>query len=76
MARTLCPDRTRASLAALAIILMLIAPGTLGQIGAIVLGGAIGLLLCRDGPEFAPDSLTMPISRNLGYASLAVFFAL
>jgi chromate transporter len=76
MARTLCPDRTRASLAALAIILMLIAPGTLGQIGAIVLGGAIGLLLCRDGPEPAPDSLRMPVSRNVGYACLAVFFAL
>jgi chromate transporter len=76
MARTLCPDRARASLAALAIILMLIAPGTLGQIGAIVLGGAIGLLLCRDGPDLAPDSLTMPISRNVGYACLAAFFAL
>jgi chromate transporter len=76
MARTLCPDRTRASLAALAIILMLAAPGTLGQIGAIVLGGGIGLILCRNGLEVAPDSLTIPISRSVGAACLGLFFAL
>jgi chromate transporter len=75
MARALCPDRARASLAALAIGLMLAAPGMLGQIGAIILGGAIGLVLCRDGPERAPDRLATPISRNVGYACLAVFFA-
>jgi chromate transporter len=76
MARALCPDRTRASLAALAIILMLLVPGALGQIGAILLGGIIGLLLCRDGPELAPDSLSVPVSRTVAYACLALFFML
>jgi chromate transporter len=76
MAQTLCPDRTRASLATFAIILMLAAPGALGQIGAIMLGGGIGLILCRNGPELAADSLTMPISRGVGAACLGLFFAL
>jgi chromate transporter len=76
MARTLCPDRTRASLAILAIILVLAAPGVLGQIGAILLGGAVGLLLCHDGVERAPDSLAVRVSPRVGYACLGVFFAL
>jgi chromate transporter len=76
MARTLCPDRTRASLAVLSIMLVLVAPGALGQIGAILLGGAIGLVLCRDGIGLTPDSLTVPVSRKLGYACLGLFFGL
>jgi chromate transporter len=76
MARTLCPDRTRASLAVLAIVLALVAPGVFGQIGAIVLGGATGLLLCRDEILLAPDSLAVPITRRIGIACLGVFFAL
>ena len=76
MARTLCPDRTRASLAILAIMLVLMAPGALGQISAILLGGVIGLLICRDGIELAPDNLAMPASRKVGCACLGVFFAL
>ncbi len=76
MARTLCPDRTRASLGVLAIILVLVAPGAIGQIGAIVVGGMIGLLFCRGGIELAPDRLAMPVTRKLGYACLGLFFAL
>ena len=76
MARTLCPDRTRASLAVLSIMLVLVAPGAVGQIGAIVLGGAIGLLFCRDEIGLPPDSLAAPVSRMVGTACLGVFFTL
>src|ERR1700728_3531153 len=47
MARTLCPDRRRASIAALAMVLILYGSSPVTQIGAILLGGIAGLLLCR-----------------------------
>lgn len=42
MARSLCPDRPRASLAAAAAILSLSLPSAFGQIGAIAAGGLVG----------------------------------
>jgi len=42
MARNLCPDRERATIAAGAAILALSIPSSMGQIGAIVAGGLIG----------------------------------
>jgi chromate transporter len=76
MARTLCPDRARASLAVLAIILTLVAPGVIGQAGAIVIGGALGLIVCRDGPQAVADSLVIPVGRRLAYACLGIFVTL
>ena len=55
MARALCPDRPRASIATAALVLLLFAPGSLAQIGAIALGGAAGLALCRGGGEAIAD---------------------
>src|SRR5690242_6912661 len=42
MARSLCPDRERATIAVAAAILALAVPAAPGQIGAIILGGVIG----------------------------------
>jgi chromate transporter len=76
MARSLCPDRPRASIATLAIILLLLLPGSVGQVGAIVLGGLAGLVFCRDAADIAADDFTLPISRPVGIACLALFFLL
>jgi chromate transporter len=76
MARSLCPDRPRASIATAALVLLLLAPGSLAQVGAIALGGVAGLALCRGGGEAIADDLVMPVSRRLGVACLAAFFAL
>jgi chromate transporter len=48
MARTLAPDRTRASLAAVALAVTMLVPGAGGQLGAIALGAVGGLAFCRD----------------------------
>lgn len=72
MARSLCPDRARASIAVLAIILMLLVPGSVGQVGAIVLGGVAGLMVCRGGGEAVADSFAMPVSRRVGAACLGL----
>ena len=81
MARSLCPDRERASIATVAAILVLFAPTAVGQVGAIVLGGIAGLWLSRttDSQGIAdpvPEPLAMPVSRTTGAACLALFLAL
>ena len=76
MARSLCPDRPRASIAALSAVLVLLVSASVGQIGAIV-GGAIGgLALCRAGPESVPEPIAVPVSRRAGAVFLAAFAVL
>src|SRR5215831_15915040 len=76
MARTLAPDRARATLAVAAAIIALGAPSSWGQIGAIALGGIVGALLLRGGADVAPAALPLSVSRALGALLLALFFAL
>jgi chromate transporter len=77
MARTLCPDRERAGIAALALALVALAPGILGQLVALVVGGALCLAFRRGG-EAAPvrDHAPSPVSRRAGLGFLVLFFAL
>ena len=62
MARSLCPDAARATVAVAAAILVLLAPGAWGQVGAIVAGGAIGWAGLRDGapPQHSPLTISLP----------------
>lgn len=74
MARTLCPDRTRASIAVVACLLTLANAASLTQIGAIMLGGLAGLTLCHaDAPPTA-SHMPVPISPRAGIIALALFF--
>lgn len=47
MARTLCPDRGRASIAVVAALIILFVTSPFAQIGAIAIGGIVGLWFCR-----------------------------
>ncbi|HEY1944492.1 MAG TPA: chromate efflux transporter [Roseiarcus sp.] len=76
MARSLCPDKARASIATAALVLLLLAPGSLAQIAAIALGAAAGLVLPGESGSPAPESLAMPISRSAGLLCLTAYFAL
>jgi chromate transporter len=76
MARTLCPDRERASIAALAMLLVLSGSSFITQIGAILLGGIAGLLVRRTPVRSATAPMPIPVSRRFGIASLAAFFLL
>ena len=49
MAQSLAPDRPRATIAVLSLILMAFAPAAWAQIAVIVLGGLAGLVVCRRG---------------------------
>lgn len=76
MARTLCPDRERASIALAATLIILFSTSSAAQIGAIVLGGVAGLWLCRAGPVAPSGRVEMPVSRRAGALALAAFFLL
>jgi len=77
MARTLCPDRERASIAVASALIILSSISSIAQIGAIALGGLLGLWLCRGAaPAAAAGHIRMPVSRRAGFAALAAFFVL
>ena len=76
MARTLAPDRPRASIAVLALIVMALSPASLAQIGAIVLGALAGLAFCRGETHEAPEPASFPISRRMGLLFLGLYVLL
>ena len=78
MARTLCPDRERASIAAVVAVIILFSSSSVAQIGAIALGGVTGLWLCRGAPPAATDEghMSIPVSRAVGLLALVAFFLL
>jgi chromate transporter len=76
MARNLCPDRSRASIAVAAVLTVTFATGAFSQIAAILLGGLVGLVLSRDQDPALASHLVFPISRPVGAAALALFFLL
>jgi chromate transporter len=76
MARTLAPDRERASIAVVAAVIILFSASSVAQIGAILLGGIAGLWLCRGATATPSGHVEVPVSRNAGLAALAAFFLL
>jgi len=76
MARTLCPDRTRASIAIGAALLVLLAPTSIGQVTAIACGALVGLRLCSSDQQAFAEPLHFSISRRVGAAALLMFAVL
>jgi chromate transporter len=77
MARNLCPDRERATIAVGAAMVALAVPSAPGQIGAIAAGGLIGWGLLRGGPHpRQQDPLAVHLPRAWSVAALVIFFAL
>jgi chromate transporter len=76
MARSLAPDRERGSVAVAAAVIALAIPTAWGQVGAIALGGLIGVTILRN--TAATDHVSLPISitRRSAVAALVLFFAL
>ncbi|MDP9007846.1 MAG: chromate efflux transporter [Pseudomonadota bacterium] len=76
MARTLCPDRQRASIACVAALLILFSTSFAAQIGTIVMGGIAGFWLCRSSSPSPSTSLAAPVSRRVGAIALMIFLVL
>lgn len=76
MARNLCPDRERASIALAAVLIVILFAGSLGQIAAIGAGSLAGLWLCRSKGEAITGHVSFPVSHSTGAVALVLFFAL
>ena len=77
MARNLCPDRERATIAVGVAMVVLAIPSALGQIGAIAGGGLVGWWLLRNGPQLPEQELlAIHLPRAWSIAALASFLAL
>lgn len=74
MARSLCPDRPRATIAVVATLIVTAAPAAIGQIAAILAGAIAGAWLPREAPAVgAAARLSIPVPRALAVAALVVF---
>lgn len=78
MARNLTPDVRRSCIAVVAAVVALLPLGSWGQVGAIVLGGVAGAILCRDTTEADATAgrLRFGVPRWVGAVCLAVFAVL
>lgn len=73
MARTLTPDRARATVALAASALVIMVPGVIGQLAAIGLGALAGGLLYRHEPVAKSGPVPDLIGRRTGAVCLALF---
>ena len=76
MARTLCPDAPRVTLAVLAAVAVLAAPTPFAQVAVILAGGLAGLFFLHTEIEPRHVSLGIDVGRGVAVPSLVLFFAL
>nr|WP_225973085.1 chromate efflux transporter [Nesterenkonia natronophila] len=75
MAKTLTPDAPRATIAGVAMIIVLLLPTPFILVAAIAAAGVIGLVWLRPGPEdfTERDSFTIRVSKKVAACCLGVF---
>jgi chromate transporter len=76
MARTLCPDRARATLAILAAIVASAWPAAAGQVLSIIAAGLIGVWLLPGTTTTPATRLGVPVSKRLGVVCLVLLLGL
>ncbi|MET3794062.1 chromate efflux transporter [Aquamicrobium terrae] len=75
MAKNLCPDKERATIAVAAVLLLAWAPGAIGMMAAILLGAIAGLALSK-GQVATGGHLPVPVSRIAGLMGFLLFTVL
>ncbi|CUW98263.1 chromate efflux transporter [Agrobacterium tumefaciens] len=73
MAKSLAPDRQRASIALVCIICVVFVAGAFGQILALALGAIAGLCFCRSEAARQASHLAFRVPKSVGYIALATF---
>ncbi|HUG36538.1 MAG TPA: chromate efflux transporter, partial [Candidatus Limnocylindrales bacterium] len=76
LARTLCPDRERVTIAVLTAIVAMAWPTSLGQIVPIVVAGLIGIRLFPSAGAAPPLHVRVPIGRRVGATAWVIFLGL
>jgi chromate transporter len=74
MARSLCPDAKRASLAVLATICVLAVPSPFVQVGVIVVGGLLGWAFMRSDAPLDHVDMGVRVNRGFAITALVLFF--
>ncbi|EHJ96224.1 chromate efflux transporter [Agrobacterium tumefaciens] len=73
MAKSLAPDRQRASIALVGIICVVFVAGAFGQILALAVGAIAGLCFCRSEAARQASHLAFRVPKSVGYIALATF---
>ncbi len=73
MARNLCPDRQRATIALVAALIVMLVSGPLGQVAAIVAGALAGMWWCRGHSVSGANHRHFSVSRTAGGVALTLF---
>ncbi len=76
MARSLCPDRERATIAVLASIVTLAWPTAVGQLSSIAIAGLAGLIIFPGTISSSLSHMRFPLGKKTGIIAWAIFFAL
>lgn len=74
MARSLCPDRERATIAILAAVVTLAWQSAVGQVLSIVIAGVVGLIIFPGTTLSSLSHMRFPIGKKLGIAAWIIFF--
>ncbi|UXS35054.1 chromate efflux transporter [Agrobacterium tumefaciens] len=73
MAKSLAPDRERASIALAGVICVVFLAGAFGQILALAVGAIAGLAFCRTDATGQAAHLAFRVPKSIGYIALAIF---
>jgi chromate transporter len=76
MARSLCPDRERATIAILASIVTLAWPNAAGQLSSIAIAGIVGLIIFPGTAASSLSPMRFPVGKKIGIAAWVIFFTL
>jgi chromate transporter len=76
MARTLCSDWQRASIAVATALIISFSTSSIAQIGVILFGAVAGLWLCRGSKQVPTGRVVVPVSRTTGLVALVIFIVL
>jgi chromate transporter len=76
MARNLCTDTPRISIAAVAACVALVWTNALGQVGVIATAAVVGLVLFKPTQDLTHDPLPISVDRRVGAMLLGLFFGL
>lgn len=76
MAKALCPDKPRGTVAAMAAILALAWPGVPGQLAAIIGGAVLGFFFLRYEQPIADETHLFTSGKRSAIISLCLFFGL
>jgi len=76
MAKNLCPDAPRVTLAVVASIITMAWPTSAGQVAAIVVGGVVGCTLMKAKSDATHVDMGISLGKGAGALSLVLFFVL